>query len=81
MRVGSDTLFKELMMAGAGPYFGDRTGSLLNFAPIVPRRMGLLDADGRAVYKSDTLTLTYIPNFVFPDEHRADDAAAIGGAG
>jgi hypothetical protein len=63
MRVGSDTLFKELMMAGAGPYFGDRTGSLLNFfAPILPRRIGLLNADGRAVYKSDTLTLTYIPN-------------------
>ena len=67
MRVGSDTLFKELMMGGAGPYFGARTGSLLNFfAPIVPRRMGLLDADAprdrRAVYRSDTLTLTYIPN-------------------
>ena len=63
MRVGSDTLFKELMMAGAGPYFGARTGSLLNFfAPLVPRRMGLKNADGRAVYKSDTLTLTYIPN-------------------
>jgi hypothetical protein len=63
MRVGSDTLFKELMMAGAGPYFGARTGSLLNFfAPIVPRRMGLLNADDSRVYKSDTLTLTYIPN-------------------
>ena len=63
MRIGSDTLFKELMMAGAGPYFGARTGSLLNFfAPIVPRRMGLLNADDSKVYKSDTLTLTYIPN-------------------
>ena len=55
MRVGSDALFKELMMAGAGPYFGDRTGSLLNFfAPIVPRRMGLLDADNRESTRSDT---------------------------
>jgi prepilin-type N-terminal cleavage/methylation domain-containing protein len=63
MRIGSDTLFRELMMAGAGPYFGARTGSLLNFfAPLVPRRMGLQNADGRAVYRSDTLTLTYIPN-------------------
>src|SRR4029453_9086228 len=63
MRVGSDTLFKERMMGGAGPYFGARTGSLLNFfAPIVPRRMGLINADGSAVYKSDTITLTYIPN-------------------
>jgi Prokaryotic N-terminal methylation motif len=63
MRIGSDTLFKELMMAGAGPYFGARTGSLLNFfAPIVPRRMGLLNADDSRVYKADTLTLTYVPN-------------------
>jgi hypothetical protein len=63
MRVGSDTLFKELMMAGAGPYFGARTGSLLNFfAPIVPRRMGLVKPDGSRVYKTDTLTLTYVPN-------------------
>jgi Tfp pilus assembly protein PilW len=66
MRVGSDTLFKELLMAGAGPYFGDRTGSLLNFfAPIVPRRMGLLDADApRAALDPNNpkLTLTYIPN-------------------
>jgi hypothetical protein len=63
MRVGSDTLFKEMMMAGAGPYFGARTGSLLNFfAPIVPRRMGLLNPDDSNVYKSDTVTLTYIPN-------------------
>ena len=31
-------------MAGAGPYFGGRTGSLVNFfAPIVPRRLGLIN--------------------------------------
>ena len=41
MRVGSDALFKELMMAGAGPYQGATTGSLVNFfAPILPRRIG-----------------------------------------
>jgi hypothetical protein len=63
MRVGSDTLFKELMMAGAGPYFGARTGSLLNFfAPLVPRRMGLLNGDKRDVVRPDTITLSYIPN-------------------
>jgi len=63
MRVGSDTLFKELMMSGAGPYFGDRSGSLLQFfAPLVPRRMGLLNGDARDVYRSDTITLSYIPN-------------------
>ena len=29
MRVGNDTLFKEVMMAGAGPYQGNITGSLI----------------------------------------------------
>ena len=63
MRIGSDTLFKELLMAGAGPYFGSRTGSLVNFfAPILPRRTGRLAPDGSAVFKADTITLSYIPN-------------------
>ena len=63
MRVGSDTLFKELMMAGAGPYFGARTGSLLNFfAPIMPRRLGFEAADDTRTAFSDRLTLSYIPN-------------------
>jgi hypothetical protein len=63
MRIGSDVLFKEMLMAGAGPYFGSRTGSLINFfAPIVPRRMGLNDADARDVALADIVTLSYIPN-------------------
>jgi hypothetical protein len=63
MRVAADTLFNELMMAGAGPYFGSRTGSLVNFfAPILPRRSGLTNPDGRAVFRNDTITLSYIPN-------------------
>jgi len=63
MRVGSDVLFKEMIMSGAGPYFGSRTGSLVNFfAPIVPRRMGLINPAGRAVALPDVVTLSYIPN-------------------
>ena len=63
MRVGSDTLFKELMMSGAGPYFGSRTGSLVNFfAPIIPRRMGMNNPDAATVVRDDTITLSYIPN-------------------
>lgn len=63
MRVGSDVIFKELMMAGAGPYFGSRTGSLVNyFAPIVPRRLGLENGDAKTVVRDDTITLSYIPN-------------------
>lgn len=66
MRVGSDTLFKELVMTGAGPYQGATTGSLINFfAPILPRRTGRLTADptrGPNSFKPDAITLSYIPN-------------------
>lgn len=63
MRIGADTLFKELMMVGAGPYFGARTGSLMNyFAPVLPRRTGSVAADARDVFRDDTLTLSYVPN-------------------
>jgi len=66
MRVGSDTLFKELVMTGAGPYQGATTGSLINFfAPILPRRTGRVSADptrGAASFKADAITLSYIPN-------------------
>jgi len=63
MRVGNDTLFKELVMSGAGPYQGPVTGSLVNFfAPIIPRRLGFLNPDQPTVVKDDTVTLSYIPN-------------------
>lgn len=63
MRLGSDIVFKELMMAGAGPYFGGRTGSLVNFfAPILPRRTGRLNPDVPAVFRDDAITLSYVPN-------------------
>lgn len=62
-RIGSDTLFKELLMAGAGPYQGPVTGSLVNFfAPVIPRRLGLTAPDGRAVFRPDTITLSHVPN-------------------
>lgn len=66
LRVAQETLFKDIVMAGAGPYQGATTGSLINFfAPILPRRTGRIDPDptqGTASYRSDALTLTYIPN-------------------
>lgn len=66
MRVGSEILFKELVMAGAGPYQGASTGSLINFfAPILPRRTGRTGADptrGAASFRSEAITLSYIPN-------------------
>jgi hypothetical protein len=63
MRVGNETLFKELVMAGAGPYQGPVTGSLVNyFAPILPRRIGRINPDPATVFRDDTITLSYIPN-------------------
>jgi hypothetical protein len=63
MRIGNETLFKELVMTGAGPYQGAVTGTLVNFfAPVIPRRMGRLNPDAATVFKDDTITLTYIPN-------------------
>jgi hypothetical protein len=63
MRVGNDTLFKELVMSGAGPYQGPVTGALVNFfAPILPRRIGRLNPDQPTTVKDDTITLSYIPN-------------------
>ena len=66
MRVGNDTLFREVMMAGAGPYQGNITGSLIKyFAPIIPRRVGDINPDpvvGAGSFTTDRLTLAYIPN-------------------
>lgn len=65
MRIGTELLFKDLVMAGAGPYQGNSTGSLVNyFAPILPRRTGRLNPDPNkgASFKSDVITLVYIPN-------------------
>jgi prepilin-type N-terminal cleavage/methylation domain-containing protein len=66
MRVGTDVLFKELIISGAGPYQGPVTGSLIGFfAPILPRRVGDINPDptrGAGSYQTDRLTLTYIPN-------------------
>jgi hypothetical protein len=66
MRIGNEMLFKELVMAGAGPYQGATTGSLINFfAPVLPRRTGRIGADpstGPGSFRSDAITLSYIPN-------------------
>ena len=63
MRVGSDALFKELVMAGAGVYHGSTTGSLINFfAPILPRRSGALNPDPPTMFRPDAISITYIPN-------------------
>lgn len=65
-RVASNVLFNELIMSGAGTYQGDVRGALVNFfAPILPRRVGRINPDptvGNGSYRTDTITLAYIPN-------------------
>ena len=62
MRVATDTLYKDLVMAGGGAYQGSMGGSLGNyFAPVLPRRLGSTNEDGPTVFKTDTITLIYIP--------------------
>jgi hypothetical protein len=50
-------------MAGAGVFSGPMTGALTGaFAPIVPRRMGLQNADGYLVVRPDAITIAYVPS-------------------
>lgn len=69
-RVGTEMLFKDLVMAGAGPYMaGSGTGqtavagSLMNFfAPVLPYRAGRVAADPPGTFKPDAITIVYVPN-------------------
>ena len=62
LRVGTDTLYKDLVMAGGGAYQGSMGGSLGNyFASVLPRRIGTINEDAPTVFKTDTITLIYVP--------------------
>lgn len=58
LRVGVDTLKKDLVMAGAGAYQGATTGALYyNFAPIMPYKLG-----GNVENPlSDAISMIYVP--------------------
>lgn len=62
-RIGTDLLFRDFFMAGAGIYMGPNAGALSNyFPPIIPRKMGWQNADAYNVVRSDAVTISYIPN-------------------
>jgi prepilin-type N-terminal cleavage/methylation domain-containing protein len=62
LRVGTDTLYKDLVMAGAGAYNGKMSGSLAYFfAPILPYRNGSANDDPPGTFKSNVITLMYVP--------------------
>jgi len=74
LRVAQDTLYKDLVMAGAGPYVGGQTGSLLYFfPPVLPFRQGAIgDAPAGSFARpevpsfpidaTDTITIIYVPS-------------------
>jgi prepilin-type N-terminal cleavage/methylation domain-containing protein len=62
LRVAADSLYKDLVMAGNGAYQGSMSGSLMYmFAPVMPFRQGSLNDDPPGTFKSDTITLIYVP--------------------
>lgn len=62
MRVGIDTMQKDLVMAGAGTYVGVAAGALYNyFAPVMPYRYGDIDEDPPGTFRTDAISLIYVP--------------------
>lgn len=61
-RLASDTLYKDLVMAGAGSYSGQNPMALSYFfAPVMPYRQGRLQDDPPGTFRSDTITLLFVP--------------------
>jgi type II secretory pathway pseudopilin PulG len=64
MRVGADSLQRDLVMAGAGTYLGQSAGALTNFfAPVMPYRSGeaYSDPDHGVYYRPDAISVLYVP--------------------
>lgn len=62
LRVAAGTLYEDLVMAGAGAYQGANRGSLACcFAPILPYRQGTSHDDPAGTFKTDTITVMYVP--------------------
>ena len=62
LRVGTDVLGKDMVMAGGGSYSGSSPMALSNFiASVMPFRWGLIGEDPPATFKDDTITLQFVP--------------------
>jgi prepilin-type N-terminal cleavage/methylation domain-containing protein len=64
LRVGVDTLSQDIVMAGAGTYYGAAAGAFSNFfAPIMPYRLSDTGGDPAAgvFYRSDAISLVFVP--------------------
>lgn len=79
LRVGVDSLQKDLVMAGAGTYMGESTGALHNFfAPIMPYRTGDLSPDPPGTFRSDAISVMFVPPT--PAQTRVNKAMGGGNA-
>ena len=64
-RVALDAIARDLQAAGAGVYLGPAVGPLRRFfAPVLPRRAGLQNADAFFVARADAITIVHVPGTV-----------------
>jgi len=76
LRVAVESMRRDLLLAGAGPSRGAARGPLVNvFPPIIPARLGLVDADPELSFQADRLSIMYVP------DTRAQTALAAAMAG
>jgi len=62
LRVGADMLYKDLIMAGNGAYQGSSSGSFMyTFASVMPFRQGTTNDDPPGTYRTDVITVMYVP--------------------
>jgi hypothetical protein len=64
LRVGVDSLSRDLVMAGAGTYLGQSAGALTNFfAPVMPYRSGEAYSDPKngIYFRKDAISVLYVP--------------------
>jgi type II secretory pathway pseudopilin PulG len=63
LRVAVESMRHDLLLAGAGPSRGVARGPLVNvFPPIIPARLGLIDADAELSFHNDRLSIMYVPD-------------------
>jgi prepilin-type N-terminal cleavage/methylation domain-containing protein len=63
LRVAADSVAGDLLMAGSGSYAGAMPGSLdFSFASVLPYRHGGPGADSPGTFRSDAITVIYVPS-------------------
>ena len=75
-RVAVDTIARDLVVAGAGPYVAGYAGPLNeSLPPVMPFRRGMVDGDPPGTFKSDTITVLAVPTTAAQTTLSADFAS------